>query len=138
VDVSIEEDLICGIQDLYQIEQHCYKSFLGSGNIKWLKILNKAREIRVKWRERIFKDEENTEKWCTEGHIFSSSTRFREVGTKMLSIEDPLSEEAFLDSGEILGMYYYLNEENPQEKKSFFEYLKKGIKYLVGGKDGVV
>ncbi|MFW9880959.1 MAG: hypothetical protein ACFFG0_48475 [Candidatus Thorarchaeota archaeon] len=63
--------------------------------------------------EKIFEDEDNTQKWCIIKHILDASKRFTEVATKYLSDgKEAESEEAFTDSSEILGMYYFLNKKN--------------------------
>ena len=136
MDVSIQDDLISGIQELIQAEQHCYKSWIGSKNEKWLKLFNRIREIRSKWLEVTFTDEENTQKWCIVKHLLSASTRFSEVGSKFLSDNNlEKSKESFEDSGEIMGMYYYLNEPENSESGGFFDNIKKGYKFVTGGKN---
>lgn len=126
MDTSIEEEIIAVVQELIQTENHAEKSWQGSKDDKWLKIKNRARELRTKWMEKIFVDEDKTHKWCISKHILDVSKRLTEVGTKFLSNKDEEScKEAFLDSAEILGMYYFLNEKS-EEKKGFFEKLKGG------------
>ena len=53
-DISLEDEIICTCKELIEIENHSYASFLGTGDNKWLKVLNKTREIRTKWMEKLF------------------------------------------------------------------------------------
>jgi len=125
VDLTIEEEIIAMVQELIQIENHSERSFQGSRNEKWLKVKNRARQLRTKWMEKIFVDEDKTQKWCAEKHILDASKRLTEVGTKYLSAKDEETcKEALMDSAEVLGMYYFLNDKS---KNNFF-------KKLIGGK----
>lgn len=134
IDVSLEDEIICACKEMIEIENHAYASFLGTKDEKWLKVLNKAREIRTKWMEKIFIEEEGTQKWCLEKHTFSANKRLSEVGLKLLSLgKDEEAKEAFFDSGEILGFYYFLNETKEiKENGGVMNNIKKGFKFVTG------
>lgn len=129
IDLSLQDEIINLIKELQEIESHSIASWIGTRKGKYLKILNKSRELRTKWAELIFTEEENSQKWCDIKHILSASKRATEVATKYLSLNDEEKcKEALLDSGEIMGMYYYINEEEKEENKNGF------FNKLMGGK----
>lgn len=130
MDIGLQDEIKEAVSEIIQIESHSCKSFIGTGDNSYLKLLDKARQIRTKWMEKIYTEKDNSQNWCLTKHIFSASTRLSEVGTKLLSLgRFEEGEQAFLDSGEILGMYYFLNTENKDkqnesEKKSFLDRFK--------------
>jgi hypothetical protein len=130
IDLSLKDEIECMVQELQEAESHCIKSYVGTKDDKFIKTLNKIRELRTKWAEKIFVEQEKTQVWCLNKHLTSASKRATEVGTKLLSLDNEKEcKEAFLDSGEILGMYYYLNEEknnSPEQsiKRSFWDRFK--------------
>jgi|GEM_PF-6432645 len=129
IDLSLTDEIISLVKELQEIESHAISSWIGTRNDKYLKILNKTRELRTKWAELIFEEEENSQKWCLIKHIFSANKRASEVATKYLSIgNEEKCKEALLDSGEIIGMYYYLNEKNKKRLIS-----KEALNKLFGG-----
>lgn len=128
IDLGLKDEIICLIQELHEMESHAIKSFLGTRDEKYLKVLNKTRELRTKWMQYIFIEEPNSQKWCLEKHSFSASKRATEVATKFLSMgETEKAKECLLDSGEIMGMYYFLDEPKDTPAQSMIKKVYKGL-----------
>ena len=83
MDLSADEDLSIAIMNLISIEEHMFFTAAKTGKIKYLEILNEAREMRKKLLKRIVVDYEG-EVWCISKHLLAASMRLTEVGTKML------------------------------------------------------
>ncbi len=86
LDISITEDLTVGVQNIISAEEHSKQSFFSSTDEKFLKANTELRKIRTRWMQIIF------------GELEGNSKQFNK------------------DSGDLLGMYYWLIENRGKSK----------------------
>lgn len=84
VDLSSDEDLVLGVMNLINMEEHLYFTAEKTGKTEYFDLLNQIRETRKKMMERLIKKPEG-ELWCFIKHTLSATMRLIEVGTKLYS-----------------------------------------------------
>ena len=140
MDLSSGEDLSLAIMNLIGIEEHMFFTSQKLGDIKYLEVLNTAREMRKELMKKIVKEGQG-EVWCTSKHLLSASMRLMEVGTKYLTKGDNKEAfEYFKKSYDLYNLFWGLNlgivksnsakvefEETPLPKKDFLGSISKTI-----------
>ena len=84
-DIGLLDEIFELCKNLISIETHSFNSFLSSKDEKWLKLSQKAREIRTRYLSLITK-KNNSQGWCISKHIIESCMRLQECYTRYLSV----------------------------------------------------
>lgn len=109
LDLSSGEDLSIAIMNLIGIEEHMFFTSQKLGDIKYLDVLNSAREMRKELMKKIVKEGQG-EVWCTSKHLLSASMRLMEVGTKSLTKGDQKeANDYFKKSFDLYNLFWGLN-----------------------------
>ena len=109
MDLSSGEDLSLAIMNLISIEEHMFFTSQKLGQIKYLDILDTAREMRKELMKKIVKEGQG-EVWCTSKHLLSASMRLMEVGTKYLTKGDKHEADSyFKKSFDLYNLFWGLN-----------------------------
>jgi len=109
MDLSSGEDLSVAIMNLIGIEEHMFFTSQKLGDIKYIEVLNTAREMRKELMKKIVKEGQG-EVWCTSKHLLSASMRLMEVGTKYLTKGDNKeANEYFKKSFDLYNLFWGLN-----------------------------
>ena len=109
MDLSSGEDLSVAIMNLIGIEEHMFFTSQKLGDIKYIEVLNTAREMRKELMKKIVKEGQG-EVWCTSKHLLSASMRLMEVGTKYLTKGDNNeANEYFKKSFDLYNLFWGLN-----------------------------
>ena len=121
MDLSSGEDLSMAIMNLIGIEEHMFFTSQKLGDIKYIEVLNTAREMRKELMKKIVK-EGHGEVWCASKHLLSASMRLMEVGTKYLTKGDNKeANEYFKKSFDLYNLFWGLNlglvKSNPTKLK---------------------
>ena len=121
MDLSSGEDLSMAIMNLISIEEHMFFTSQKLGDIKYIEVLNTAREMRKDLMKKIVKEGQG-EVWCTSKHLLSASMRLMEVGTKYLTKGDNKeANEYFKKSYDLYNLFWGLNlglvDSNPKAFK---------------------
>ena len=121
MDLSSGEDLSMAIMNLIGIEEHMFFTSQKLGDIKYIEVLNTAREMRKELMKKIVKEGQG-EVWCASKHLLSASMRLMEVGTKYLTKGDNKeANEYFKKSFDLYNLFWGLNlglvESNPKKPK---------------------
>lgn len=90
VDIEVKSDLLMAVLNLIEAEHHARFTFLSTGEEKWLDKLFSVRQMRVKYMDKLEKDEPG-QAHCYNKHMLSASFRLFEVGDKLLA-EDKRQE----------------------------------------------
>ena len=131
-DIDKKSDLLVGVMNLIEMENHAHFSFLMTKDVKWVKLKDEIRKMRTKYMKEIEK-EEDSQLHCFNKHTLSAMFRLIEVGDKCLSEgQEQLAINYYNDSYNLLEMFYNLNlneQKGPEKKvitnKSFFTQLFK-------------
>lgn len=116
-DVSLQEDLIFGLQNLISIEAHAKNSFYMNNEEKWTELNDIIRQIRSRWLQVIVK-KENSQIWCISKHLLASIMSLQEVSNRLYSSDDKdLAKQAEEDAGILLGLLLQLNDLKGGNKK---------------------
>ncbi len=121
MDLSSGEDLSIAIMNLIGIEEHMFFTSQKLGQIRYLEVLNTAREMRKELMKKIVKENQG-EVWCTSKHLLSASMRLMEVGTKCLTKGDQKeANNYFKKSFNLYNLFWALNldlvKSDPQKVK---------------------
>ncbi len=109
MDLSSGEDLSLAIMNLISIEEHMFFTSQKLGDIKYIDILDTAREMRKELMKKIVKEGQG-EVWCTSKHLLSASMRLMEVGTKYLTKGDKKEANTyFKKSFDLYNLFWGLN-----------------------------
>ena len=110
LDISAWEDLSIGLMNLVSLEEHCFFSYVKTKDDKFLKMLEKVRELRKKLLALIVKGDDESEKWCMSKHFLASSMRLFEVGNRLFHEgKEKEAKELYNDSAELYGLFWALN-----------------------------
>jgi len=108
-DIDIKSDLLFGVMNLIEIEEHCHGSFITTNDERFLEIKNLASELRKKYTPKIEK-EENSQLHCINKHLLSASFRLWEVGDKHWRDGDSkIAIECYKDSSKLLNKFVQEN-----------------------------
>ena len=109
MDLSSGEDLSMAIMNLISIEEHMFFTSQKLGQVKYLDILNTAREMRKELTKKIVKEGQG-EVWCISKHLLAASMRLMEVGTKHLTKGDKKEANSyFKKSFDLYNLFWGLN-----------------------------
>jgi len=109
LDLSADEDLSLAIMNLVSIEEHMFFTAAKTRRLKYLEILNEAREMRKKLLKRIIKKYEG-EVWCISKHLLAAAMRLYEVGTKLLGQGKKEEAWKFFEMGyQLWALFWGLN-----------------------------
>ena len=140
LDLSAWEDLSVALMNLVSLEEHCFFSYVKTKDEKFLKMLEKVRELRKKLLALIVKDEDESEKWCMSKHFLASSMRLFEVGNRLLhEKKEKEAKELYENAAELYGMFWLVNSAQKdfkdikiniekKEEKSIFSSIKELLK----------
>lgn len=109
MDLSSGEDLSMAIMNLISIEEHMFFTSQKLVQIKYIDILDTAREMRKELMKKIVKEGQG-EVWCTSKHLLAASMRLMEVGTKCLTKGDKKEANSyFKKSFDLYNLFWGLN-----------------------------